>query len=458
MKRTAYRASLAVSTSLALLACAGDPAVIGTADAVRGGSGKADGTEIPADWNRLIAHTRLEIDFGAMSGLATIVFEPSDSGLASFEAGGLEVLEVYSDLGALPFERREGNLHVETGPGDAPIHIRYRFEVQTSSTGLGPAGSTVIWPTYCGNLFPCHSDPADGLTFELAVTGLPEESVALFPEAITTTTPAYTLAFAIGEYTCQVLGTTSAETEVSVCWLPRGKTRALAGTKHLTPVFDWFETHLGPYAFGDRVASVAADWGDAAAGGMEHHPYWHVATSEMDLPITHAHEAAHGWFGAGVRIGCWEDLVLSEGTVSYLAARALGAVKGPDVEAAQWEEYAEELRVALEDTDDIVWPDSCGEVDLLEDGLWSNVLYMKGAFFYRDVAAAIGADVLDTVFASFYLEYVGEAARMQDMLDHIESETGFDPSELATRWLRSTGNPLDGPTGSSTESESDEPR
>jgi aminopeptidase N len=189
--------------------------------------------------------------------------------------------------------------------------------------------------------------------------------------------------------------------------------------------------------FGDQVSSVAVVWGEGMYGGMEHHPHWHVAVDAMDDAETHAHEAAHGWFGDGVRIRCWEDFVLSEGTVSYLTARAIGQVNGVAAEAAVWAGYQDELDAERADGGDRVsWPDSCGRVDILRDGLFSNLPYMEGAFFYKAVADAVGADVLDGVISRFYLAHQGRAAGMQDMLDAIETDTGFDPSALVRQWLR----------------------
>src|SRR5439155_6115404 len=130
--------------------------------------------------------------------------------------------------------------------------------------------------------------------------------------------PSYMLAWAVGDYTKVDLGTTSAGRKVSVSYLPGGKAAALAGTKHLPQYFDWLERTYGGYLFGNEVGSVSAAWGAGAFGGMEHHPFWHISNGSLGDAETHAHEAAHGWFGDGVRIACWEDLTLSEGTVSYL--------------------------------------------------------------------------------------------------------------------------------------------
>lgn len=436
-------ASLFVVASV-FAACGDDAAPTGGApEPEPPASGKADrGGEIPSDWSARVEETWLRIDVGELRGEASIWFEPGESEVVSLEAGGLTIDEVYSDDGALSWELSRGVLDIAHPASAGPIHIDYRFAREAQGEGLAKNGSTVLWPTFCGNLFPCRSDPSDGQRFALAVTGFGSGQQAIYPESIDAEVPSYTLAFALGRYGCEVLGTTGAGTSVSVCWLPNGKTRAQRGTRPLVAAFDWLEQHLGRYAFGKEVASVAVSWGEAAAGGMEHHPYWHVATSEMDLPITHVHEAVHGWFGAGVRIACWEDFVLSEGTTTYLAARALGAVTDAATEEAIWESYREELYAALEDEDVIAWPRTCGEVDLLKDGLFSNIVYMKGAFFWREVARAVGPEVLDAVLARFYEARVGTAARMQELLDAVERDTGFSPGPLAEHWLRSHGDPF----------------
>ena len=63
---------------------------------------------------------------------------------------------------------------------------------------------------------------------------------------------------------------------------------------------------------------------------MEHHPFVHIGSVAIGDEETNVHESAHGWFGDGIRIACWEDFVLSEGTVSATSpARALDVV-APD--------------------------------------------------------------------------------------------------------------------------------
>jgi aminopeptidase N len=169
---------------------------------------------------------------------------------------------------------------------------------------------------------------------------------------------------------------------------------------------------------------------------MEHHPYWHVARDAMNDEETHVHEAAHGWFGDAIRLRCWEDFVLSEGTVSYLAAHVIGKVSGAAAEQKAWDGYQSELDDAIHEGGAPAWPTGCNKIDIIKDKLFTNLPYMEGAFFYKDVAAQIGADALDGVLHDFYMAHRGQPAGMQDMIDLIKTKTGFDASQLATDRLR----------------------
>ncbi|MCB9583788.1 MAG: hypothetical protein H6718_00230 [Polyangiaceae bacterium] len=211
-------------------------------------------------------------------------------------------------------------------------------------------------------------------------------------------------------------------------------------------MFEYYENTYGPYTFGPEVGSVSVNWGGGDYGGMEHHPYWHMSSGSMYRESLHAHEAAHGWYGNGVRLSCWEDFVLSEGTATYLAARGLEHA-GVDV----WPEYECELRYICDPmykANTIVLPDqTCNQIDILNAPLWSSAPYYKGAFFFREVANTIGAAVLDQKLADFYAAHVGQAARMQDLLDFIKQgldaqlQTTIDG--LVDTWLRALDCPID---------------
>jgi aminopeptidase N len=392
------------------------------------------------DLGRDVLDTALSVDVAVRTATAAITLGASGSQAVSFEIGDLDISTVTLDGAPLLFSDVGNRLDIGVPASDAPLTLTVDFSYQAHGAfdGADGDGFTFLWPYHCGNLFPCHSDPADGSTFTLALAGVDASKTAVFPASIPADAPSYMLAWAIGDYLKLDLGATSHGTAIAAWHRASETAAATSGTAHLREAFQWFEDTLGPYRFGAEAGSVAISWGPGAYGGMEHHPYWHVAASSMASEETHVHEAAHGWFGDGIRILCWEDFVLSEGTVSYLAARALEVI-APSVGQAVWTQYQSALG-ALSGTSP-VWPDSCNAIDVLEDGLYSNAPYMRGAFFYRAVALRVGADALDEALASFYGEYAGKAARMTDMLRVIREVTGFDPTGCAQSWLRATSIP-----------------
>lgn len=72
--------------------------------------------------------------------------------------------------------------------------------------------------------------------------------------------------------------------------------------------------------------------------------------------------------------------------------------------------------------------------------------YYKGAFFYRKVAELVGVDNLDRSLGAFYGLHRTEAARMQEMIDHLERRHPQHAAQieaLANSWLRSLECPID---------------
>jgi hypothetical protein len=400
--------------------------------------------EVGADLDRDILSTELLLDVTGRTGTARIRVAPSQSAAASFEAGGLKIEKVVVAGAPARFEVRGGQLDVEVPVQDEAVEllVTYTFTEHNEYDGYMSSGLSFLWPYFCSNLFPCKSAPAEGVQFSMSVTGVPAGKQAIYPTLIPGDAPSYMPAVAIGNYEYALLGTTQAGTKVGVWYQTGESAKAMAGTKYLAGIFDWFETTYGGYIFGKDVASVSASWGAGAYGGMEHHPYWHVARSAMGDGEVHAHEAAHGWFGNGIRIRCWEDFVLSEGTSTYLTARGFEAVAGAAEGAVIWSRYQDELQAAVSAGDTRAWPDKgCNTIDILHDPLWSSIPYMKGAYFYKAVADQVGVTVLDNVIAHFYGLHVGREAGMQDMLDLIKTETGFDPAPIAETWLRGLGIP-----------------
>jgi aminopeptidase N len=391
---------------------------------------------------REIVDTKLAVDVTAHGASATITFAPGDAG-ATLEVGDLMIDAVTIDGKPLGFAQEAAVLDLALPASDQaiPVTIAYHYKLHEKMQGVSMYGFTLVWPYYCGNVFPCHSAPADGTTFTLDLAGVPAGKTAVFPAEIANEAPSYQLAWSVDDYTELPLGTTTAGTAIAMWYRPGQLAAAQQGGAQLVAAFDWFEKTIGPYKFGTKAGSVSANWGMGAFGGMEHHPFWHVGTSALGDVETNVHEAAHGWFGDGIRIACWEDFVLSEGTVSYLAGRALDVV-APAEGAKVWQGYQTSLGAISGSAK--VWPDSCGAIDILKDNLFSRAPYMRGAFFYRAVAMKVGAAALDQALAAFYAAHATKPAHMADMLQTIQQVTGYDPTTCATMWLRSTTIPAVG--------------
>lgn len=398
-----------------------------------------------------VLHAAISLDVTALTGQATLrVVRPAGTDPLTLEAGGLTITAVTAGGAPLEYTHEAGTLSitVPAGEGPAEVMVEYGFATVGKGTfeGYMVSGSTLLWPYHCGNLYPCRSHPADGLTFSLEVSGVPAGQMAVHAATVDADAPAYSVAFAVGEYSYESVGTTAAGTEIGYWALPDTADAATKGTEHLVGVVEWLEQTLGPYSFGAKMGPVAVQWGPLAYGGIEHHPYWHVSTAAMGDIAVHAHEAAHGWYGNGVRLECWEDLVLSEGTANYLAARSIEQVVGAEQAEEVWTDYDNRLQQLVSfGLDHVAWPATCDPAfDVIEDGLFSQIPYLKGAFFFREVAETVGADVLDGILSDFYIAHRNHTGRMQALLDRIQDDTGFDPGALSDGWLKAEGIPAGG--------------
>lgn len=398
---------------------------------------KRPGVEIQPRTDIDVLTTHLKIDVSARRGVATITLAPGPTG-ATLDVGDLELESVQAGGTPLAHRRDGEQLHLAVPAHQAPFELSITYRYQLHGRPLGAHEQlSLTWPDACGRIFPCRSEPADGVRFSAELTGVPDGEVAFFPEALPIDSPPYMFGWAYGDYEVRELGRTEAGTLVRVAAPESAAADAVRGTAPLLNAFDFLERTYGPYAYGDTVTTVWVDWGGGAYGGMEHHPHWHVSSADFEDTTVHVHEAAHGWFGNGVRIACWEDFVFSEALASYLAARGLEAAGGDAAAKKVWATYREDLD-ALGNGPQAAkaWPEGCGEHHVIDDGIFGPAPYMRGAFLLRAIEGRVGREALDQSLREFYLEHRGQAVRFGDLLDAIEADTGFDPHACAEAWLR----------------------
>jgi hypothetical protein len=359
---------------------------------------------------------------------------PSGEG-RQFRTDGLDIEAVRTTPPDAQIALSPDRIVVESEPFIRVIEVDYVLRIE-EAIGWLETGATLTWPDGCGQLFPCEPHPSRGLDYELHFTDLPEDHVVVYSPRLGHPGPAYQLAWASGPYVQHKLGETQSGRLVSI-WAHRiDEEAALQGTTHLVPVIDWLENTLGPYPYGDELGAVVVPHTPGMAA-MEHHPFWHVSSESATHALTHAHEAAHGWYGNSLRIACWEDFVLSEGVASYLAAKALGAVLGGEAEAQIWTSYQVRLDGAEAKHSGPVLETSCTLESAIEGGLYSSLSYMRGAWFFRSLEDQVGEDVVLRALQSFYSEHRSQAVRMTALIAHLESETSHSLALLTQAWLRS---------------------
>jgi hypothetical protein len=389
-----------------------------------------------SDPSRDLLDTALALDVTALTGRATITFVPSMASTgASFDVHGLIVRDVRGPLGPLQYQVVDGRLDVGVPLGTVELTIDYDFTLQDDLNGLSSSGSTYLWPYHCGNLFPCKSETSEGQSFALTVTGVPEGQIAVYPSIIPANAPSYMPALAIGAYSQIELGTTPSGTRLSVWVLPGGEDDALAGTERLVDAFAFFEQTLGVYTYGSHAGVIEAN---DAGSGMEHHPFWHLSRWSMSDPLAQFHEAAHGWFGNGVRMRCWEDFALSEGNANYWSARAVEAIYGAPAADEIWAYYQSVYDFYVRfGIDRVLSPDTCNAIDI-NRVILRNLAYDKGALFLRALEQRVGRVAFDRAMSVFYMWHVGQTSTMDELAETVQWVTGVDVSDLQQLWLHET--------------------
>src|SRR5258706_2568494 len=120
------------------------------------------------NWSREIIDTKLTFDFTARTGTAKITFGPSTAPGATLEVGDLSVDPLMTPTGDyVPSAVTNAKMDLGLPASKTPLTVdaTFAFNYHEGFTGASKNGFTLLWPYYCGNLFPCHSQPGDGPTF-----------------------------------------------------------------------------------------------------------------------------------------------------------------------------------------------------------------------------------------------------------------------------------------------------
>ncbi|HSN70611.1 MAG TPA: leukotriene A4 hydrolase C-terminal domain-containing protein, partial [Steroidobacteraceae bacterium] len=160
-----------------------------------------------------------------------------------------------------------------------------------------------------------------------------------------------------------------------------------------------------------------------------------------------AHELAHSWSGNLITNTTWRDAWLNEGFTSYVENRVMEALYG--VERATMERALdlETLRKDVAEADRPELTQLKMPADLTHpDEAFSQVSYVKGAFFLKFLEQRFGREVFDPFLRGYFDHFAFESVTTEDFKAYLEANLlPLDPDAVTVaeidEWLYGQGVP-----------------
>jgi cytosol alanyl aminopeptidase len=237
------------------------------------------------------------------------------------------------------------------GPGPAQLEIHYRGQLsQKAVVGIFRKRSAADWyvfttftPIEARRAFPCFDEPRYKTPWELTLH-VKRENVALsntravserdepggmkrIAFAPTVPLPSYLIAFAVGPFEIVDAGHAGKNGVPVRIVTPRGRAAEADAARAATPqLLARLEEYTGiPYPFDklDHLALIEGAFGAIENPGLITYRQRVLLSKSPGMRATMAHELAHQWFGNLVTMSGWEDVWLSEGFATWMAAKLM---------------------------------------------------------------------------------------------------------------------------------------
>lgn len=151
-----------------------------------------------------------------------------------------------------------------------------------------------------------------------------------------------------------------------------------------------------------------------------------LLTGDKSLVSVVAHELAHSWSGNLVTNNSWSDLWLNEGTTVYFEQRIMEALRGKEIaDILAQVEFGELQQTLAEMAADSSIQDSKLHLDLVNrdpDIAMSDIAYVKGAFFFRTLEAAVGRDQLDLFLKKYFKHFAFQTITAARFTKYLEAQ------------------------------------
>jgi puromycin-sensitive aminopeptidase len=355
--------------------------------------------------------------------------------------------------------------------GAVKLAIAYRGAFSAGLRGLyraGPLAVTQFEAADARRLFPCFDEPGFKAVWRIAVSGVPNDAVALSNGVATrdendghggrritfAPTPplsSYLIALIVGPI---VPSAVTRVRDVPICTWTTAEKRHLTSFAQETAsaVLSRLEDYFGlPYPFG-KLDQIGVP--DFEAGAMENagaitfrevallaDPATAPLAVQKRVAEVITHELAHQWFGNLVTMAWWDDLWLNEAFATWMAYKIVDDWRPSwriwmDFEAGKGAALALDALVSAHPIRaDIKNAEEAGES-------FDAITYEKGGAVLRMLEGFLGAERFRDGIRLYMRRHREANATADDLWGALGEASGQPIVAMANGWIRQTGYPL----------------
>lgn len=172
-----------------------------------------------------------------------------------------------------------------------------------------------------------------------------------------------------------------------------------------------------------------------------------VIAGDKSLTNVIAHELAHSWSGNLVTNATWRDAWLNEGVTSYVENRVMEALYGAERATMERALDLEDLQRAIAEAKRPEMTQLKLPADMESpDDAFSQIAYVKGAFFLKFLETRFGRDVFDPFLKQYFDNFAFKSVTTEDFETYLNdtlvaAHPGVVTPEEIHAWLYEPGLP-----------------